>query len=77
MGYLYLNSELIGSAEVSRLNMDPGNIRAYLGISCYDELFRASYDELHIWKDMLDESQISSMYTAYIGAQAKTDQSGG
>ncbi len=57
--------------------MDPGNIRAYLGISCYDELFRASYDELHIWKDMLDESQISSMYTAYIGAQAKTDQSGG
>lgn len=73
MGYLYLNSELIGSDEVSMLNMDPENVRAYLGISCYDELFRATYDELHIWNYMLNESQISSMYTAYIGA----DQSGG
>lgn len=68
MGYLYLNSELIGSEEVSLLNMDPENVKAYLGISCYDELFRATYDEVHIWKDMLSESQISSMYTAYIGA---------
>lgn len=68
MGYLYLNSELIGSAEVSRLNMDPDNVKAYLGISCYDELFRATYDEVHIWKQMLNESQISSMYTAYINA---------
>lgn len=68
MGYLYLNSELIGSGEVSLLNMDPEMVKAYLGISCYDELFRASYDEIHIWKYMLNESQISSMYTAYIGA---------
>lgn len=69
MGYLYLNSELIGSAEVSRLNMDSENVKAYLGISCYDELFRATYDEVHIWKEMLNESQISSMYTAYISAR--------
>ena len=68
MGYLYLNSELIGSGEVSLLNMDAGSVCAYLGISCYDELFRASYDEVHIWKYVLDESQISSMYTAYISA---------
>lgn len=68
MGYLYLNSELIGSEEVSKLNMDPENVKAYLGISCYDELFRATYDEVHIWKQMLSESQISSMYTAYINA---------
>lgn len=68
MGYLYLNSELIGSEEVSKLNMDPANVKAYLGISCYDELFRATYDEVHIWKQMLSESQISSMYTAYINA---------
>ncbi|MDE5717685.1 MAG: LamG domain-containing protein [Lachnospiraceae bacterium] len=66
MGYLYLNSELIGSGEVSLLNMDEESVCAYLGISCYDELFRASYDEVHIWKYVLDESQISSMYTAYI-----------
>ncbi len=66
MGYLYLNSELIGSGEVSALHMDPENVKAYLGISCYDELFRASYDEVHIWTHVLDESQISSMYTAYI-----------
>lgn len=66
MGYLYLNSELIGSGEVSLLNMDAESVYAYLGISCYDELFRASYDEVHIWKQVLDESQISSMYTAYI-----------
>lgn len=66
MGYLYLNSEMIGSGEVSKLNMDAGNVKAYLGISCYDELFRASYDEVHIWSYVLDESQISSMYTAYI-----------
>ncbi len=68
MCYLYLNSELIGSGEVSLLNMDEESVHAYLGISCYDELFRASYDEVHIWKDVLDESQISSMYTAYIAA---------
>lgn len=68
MGYLYLNSEMIGSGEVSLLNMDPESVRAYLGISCCDELFRASYDEVHIWKYVLDESQISSMYTAYISA---------
>lgn len=68
MGYLYLNSEMIGSDEVSMLNMNPENVKAYLGISCYDELFRASYDEIHIWKHMLNESQISSMYTAYIGS---------
>lgn len=71
MGYLYLNSELIGSDEVSRLNMNPENVKAYLGISCYDELFRATYDEVHIWKHMLNESQISSMYTAYIGSSGK------
>lgn len=68
MGYLYLNSELIGSGEVSLLHMDTEGVYAYLGISCYDELFRASYDEVHIWKQVLDESQISSMYTAYISA---------
>ncbi len=68
MGYLYLNSELIGSGEVSLLHMDAEGVYAYLGISCYDELFRASYDEVHIWKQVLDESQISSMYTAYISA---------
>ena len=68
MGYLYLNSELIGSGEVSLLNMDEESVCAYLGISCYDVLFRASYDEVHIWKHVLDESQISSMYTAYIAA---------
>lgn len=68
MGYLYLNSELIGSGEVSLLNMDMESVHAYLGISCYDELFRASYDEVHIWKQVLDESQISSMYTAYIAS---------
>ena len=68
MGYLYLNSELIGSGEVSLLHMDAESVCAYLGISCYDELFRASYDEVHIWQHVLDESQISSMYKAYIAA---------
>ena len=63
-----VNSELIGSGEVSLLNMDAESVCAYLGISCYDMLFRASYDEVHIWKHVLDESQISSMYTAYIAA---------
>ena len=68
-GYLYLNSEMIGSGEVSRLNLDPGNVKAYLGINCFDKLFRASYDEIHIWQYVLDESQISSMYTAYLDVQ--------
>lgn len=71
MGYLYLNSELIGSGEVSKLNMNPESVKAYLGISCYDELFRATYDEIHIWKQVLSESQISSMYTAYINADGE------
>lgn len=65
MGYLYLNSEMIGSGSVSKLHLDPESMYAYLGINCFDELFRASYDEIHIWNHVLDESQISSMYTAY------------
>ncbi|MDE7427694.1 MAG: LamG domain-containing protein, partial [Lachnospiraceae bacterium] len=69
MGYLYLNSEMIGSGEVSLLNLDPENVKAYLGINCFDKLFRASYDEIHIWQYVLDESQISSMYAAYLDVQ--------
>lgn len=65
MGYLYLNSEMIGSGPVSKLHLEPESVNAYLGINCFDELFRASYDEIHIWNHVLDESQISSMYTAY------------
>ncbi|MDE7232150.1 MAG: LamG domain-containing protein [Lachnospiraceae bacterium] len=65
-GYLYLNSEMIGSGEVSCLNLDPENVKAYLGINCFDKLFRASYDEIHIWQYVLDESQISAMYAAYL-----------
>lgn len=68
-GYLYLNSEMIGSGEVSCLNLDSDNVKAYLGINCFDKLFRASYDEIHIWQYVLDESQISSMYTAYLDVQ--------
>lgn len=65
MGYLYLNSEMIGSGYVSGLHLEQEDVKAYLGINCFDELFRASYDEIHIWNQMLDESQINSMYTAY------------
>lgn len=65
MGYLYLNSEMIGSGPVSKLHLEPENVNAYLGINCFDELFRASYDEIHIWNYVLDENQINSMYTAY------------
>lgn len=65
MGYLYLNSEMIGSGPVSKLHLEPESVNAYLGINCFDELFRASFDEIHIWNHVLDESQISSMYTAY------------
>ena len=68
-GYLYLNSEMIGSGEVSCLNLDPENVKAYLGINCNDLLFRASYDEIHIWQYVLDESQISAMYAAYLDVQ--------
>lgn len=68
MGYLYLNSELIGSGQISKLHLEQEDVKAYLGISCFDELFRASYDEVHIWKQVLNESQISSMYTAYTEA---------
>lgn len=68
MGYLYLNSEMIGSGQVSKLHLEQESVNAYLGINCFDELFRASYDEVHIWKQVLNESQISSMYTAYMEA---------
>lgn len=68
MGYLYVNSEMIGSGQVCRLHLEQEDVKAYLGINCFDELFRASFDEVHIWKQVLDESQISSMYTAYTEA---------
>lgn len=69
MGYLYLNSEMIGSGPVSKLHLEPEGVNAYLGINCFDELFRASYDEIHIWNHVLDESQISGMYAAYSDVQ--------
>lgn len=65
MGYLYLNSEMIGSGLVSKLHLEPEGVNAYLGINCFDELFRASFDEIHIWNHVLDENQINSMYIAY------------
>lgn len=65
MGYLYLNSELIGTAVVSRMNFPQNDLRVYVGISCYDELFEACYDEIRIWNTLLDENQISALYVAY------------
>lgn len=64
--YLYVNSELVGSGEVSKLSLEMENLKAYVGIDCFDELYRASFDEIHIWNSMLNESQISAMYVAYI-----------
>ncbi len=66
MGYLYVNSELVGSSEVSNMCYEENNMKAYLGISCFDKMFRACYDELHIWNQKLDENQISAMYVAYL-----------
>lgn len=73
-GYLYINSELIGSDEISKLNLDAENIKAYVGIDCFDELYRASFDEIHIWNSLLDESQISAMYVAYIQGNTPPEQ---
>ena len=64
--YLYINSEMIGSSEVSKMSFDPTNMHAYLGINCFDRLFRVCYDELRIWNTLLDENQITDMYMAYI-----------
>lgn len=63
--YLYLNSEMIGSSNVCKLSFDGSSMKAYIGINCFDILFRACYDEIHIWNTLLDENQISSMYAAY------------
>ena len=70
MAYLYLNSEMIGCSEVSKMCFDGENMKAYIGISCYDRMFRACYDEIHIWNCLLDENQISTMYKAYINANS-------
>ena len=64
--FLYVNSELVGQSEVSKMNFDETNMKAYVGISCYDKMFCACYDEIHIWNRLLNESQISSMYVAYL-----------
>lgn len=64
--YLYVNSEMVGHSYVSKMCFDDTNMRAYLGISCTDQLFRACYDEVHIWNRMLEEGQINSMYLAYL-----------
>ncbi len=69
MGYLYLNGELIGGTEVSRMSLEKGNVKAYLGINCFDKLFRAYYDEIHIWNSTLNENQINDMYNAYLGEE--------
>jgi hypothetical protein len=65
-GYLYVNSELVGCGEVSKLELDTANLKAYVGINCFDELYKAVFDEIHIWNSLLSESQISAMYVAYL-----------
>lgn len=72
MAYLYLNSEMIGSDAVSKMYFDENDMHAYLGINCYDRMFRACYDELRIWNTLLDENQITNIYTSYI-ASGSTD----
>ncbi len=64
--YLYINSEMIGSSEVSKMSFEATNMHAYLGINCHDQLFKACYDEVRIWNMLLSESQINDMYIAYI-----------
>ena len=66
MAYLYLNSEMIGCDAVSKMNFDESDMRAYLGINCYDKSFRACYDEIRIWNSLLDENQLTNIYTSYI-----------
>lgn len=68
MAYLYLNSEMIGSDAVSKMCFEEADMHAYLGINCYDKMFRACYDELRIWNTLLDENQISNIYTSYIAS---------
>ncbi|MCM1252764.1 MAG: LamG domain-containing protein [Clostridium sp.] len=70
MAYLYLNSEMIGSDAVSKMCFDEGNMHTYLGINCFDRMFRACYDEVRIWNSLLDENQISNIYTSYISADS-------
>ncbi len=65
MAYLYVNSEMVGCSEVSKMSFDETNMHAYIGINCFDRLFRVCYDELRIWNCLLDENQISHMYLAY------------
>lgn len=66
MGYLYLNSEMIGCSEVSKMTFDGGDMKAYLGINCFDKMIRACYDEVRIWNSLLDENQITNMYMTYV-----------
>ena len=68
MAYLYLNSEMIGCDAVSKMSYDESAMRAYLGINCYDKSFCACYDEFRIWNSLLDENQLTSIYTSYITA---------
>lgn len=70
-GYLYINSEMIGSSEVSKMSFEETNMHAYLGINCHDQLFKACYDEVRIWNTLLSESQINDMYMAYIHSGSK------
>lgn len=64
--YLYINSEMVGSSEVSKMSFVDSNMHAYLGINCYDQLFKVCFDEVRIWNMLLGESQINDMYMAYI-----------
>lgn len=66
MARLYVNSEMVGCSEVSKMCFEETNMKAYIGINCFDKLFRACYDELHIWNQLLNESQINDMYVAYL-----------
>ena len=45
--------------------MNTDNFEVYLGINCWDALYPVAFDDVKIWDQVLDGSQIQELYNAY------------
>ena len=65
LGTLYVAGRYICEGDIVPDMMNTDNFEVYLGINCWDALYPVAFDDVKIWDQVLDGSQIQELYNAY------------
>lgn len=65
LGTLYVAGRYICEGDIVPDMMNTDNFEVYLGINCWDALYPVAFDDVKIWDQVLDSSQIQELYNAY------------